>query len=166
MTGIASRAASRAKAVPGDWLDGAATDPERGDTREDFAEHLRTEFSTFRWLLEPMLGAAGFTTVSADLEGAIYGAYACVKAWAPAPKHRGGPSTAGLAGRCVTSADVTADRPAHGGQRGQRPGMAGDGEAAAEVAMVVPVHHRGDPRVGQHVGLHLPDETRLKGRDG
>jgi ubiquinone/menaquinone biosynthesis C-methylase UbiE len=63
-----------------DWLDGAATDPARGYTREDFAEHLRTEFSTFRWLLEPMLAAAGFRIVAASFEGSIYGAYTCVKA--------------------------------------------------------------------------------------
>ena len=61
------------------WFDGAAADPERGYTREDFAEHLRTEFSTFRWLLEPMLAAAGFTVVTADFDGAIYGAYTCLR---------------------------------------------------------------------------------------
>jgi SAM-dependent methyltransferase len=65
--------------VVGRWLDGAATDPARGYTREDFAEHLRTEFSTFRWLLEPMLDAAGFETVDVAFRGSIYGAYTCVK---------------------------------------------------------------------------------------
>jgi len=49
-------------------------------TREDFAEHLRTEFSTFRWLLEPMLTAAGFTIVTDGFEGSIYGAYTCIRA--------------------------------------------------------------------------------------
>ena len=62
-----------------DWLDGAATDPARGYTREDFVEHLRTEFSTFRWLLEPMLAAAGFRIVAASFELSIYGAYTCIK---------------------------------------------------------------------------------------
>lgn len=61
------------------WLDGAAADPTRGYTREDFAEHLRTEYSTFRWLLEPMLEAAGFEIVQAGFRGRIYGAYTCVK---------------------------------------------------------------------------------------
>jgi ubiquinone/menaquinone biosynthesis C-methylase UbiE len=61
------------------WLEGAVADPERGYTRDDFAEHLRTEFSTFRWLLEPMLAAAGFTLVTADFNLSIYGAYTCVK---------------------------------------------------------------------------------------
>ena len=71
---------AEASAILDDWLEGAVEDPERGYTREDFAEHLRTEFSTFRWLLEPMLAAAGFTVVSAGFEGSIYGAYTCVKA--------------------------------------------------------------------------------------
>jgi ubiquinone/menaquinone biosynthesis C-methylase UbiE len=65
--------------VIGRWFDGAATDPARGYTREDFAEHLRTEFSTFRWLLEPMLDAAGFEIVQVAFRGAVYGAYTCVK---------------------------------------------------------------------------------------
>jgi hypothetical protein len=43
------------------------------------AEHLRTEFSTFRWLLEPMLTAAGFRVVTAEFDGRIYGAYTCIK---------------------------------------------------------------------------------------
>jgi hypothetical protein len=43
-------------------------------------EHLdRTEFSTFCWLLEPMLAAAGFEIVTADFEGRLYGAYTCVR---------------------------------------------------------------------------------------
>ena len=71
---------AEAETVLGDWLDGAAADPSRGYTREDFAEHLRTEFSTFRWLLEPMLASAGFTIVTAGFERSIYGAYTCVKA--------------------------------------------------------------------------------------
>ena len=69
-----------AEAVLDGWLDGAATDPARGYTREDFVEHLRTEFSTFRWLLEPMLAAAGFRIVAASFELSIYGAYTCIKA--------------------------------------------------------------------------------------
>jgi ubiquinone/menaquinone biosynthesis C-methylase UbiE len=71
---------AEAGAVLEGWLDDAAQDPSLGYTREDFAEHLRTEFSTFRWLLEPMLAAAGFSVESADFDGSIYGAYTCVKA--------------------------------------------------------------------------------------
>ena len=68
-----------AEAVLDDWLDDAVADPARGYTRADFAEHLRTEFSTFRWLLEPMLAAAGFTVVTTDFDGSTYGAYTCVR---------------------------------------------------------------------------------------
>lgn len=61
------------------WLDGAAQDPIRGYTRDDFATHIRTEFSTYRWLLEPMLTSVGLEIVRSDFRGSIYGAYTCVK---------------------------------------------------------------------------------------
>jgi len=70
---------AEAEAVLGAWLDDAADDPASGYTRDDFAEHLRTEFSTFRWLLEPMLAAAGFRVVTAEFDGRIYGAYTCIR---------------------------------------------------------------------------------------
>ncbi len=70
---------AEAEAVLDDWLDDAVADPARGYTRADFDEHLRTEFSTFRWLLEPMLAAAGFAVVTAGFDGSIYGAYTCVR---------------------------------------------------------------------------------------
>ncbi|MFJ8813483.1 class I SAM-dependent methyltransferase [Amycolatopsis thermoflava] len=62
-----------------DWFDQAATDPEVGYTRDDLAEHVRTEHSTFRWLLEPMLDAAGFEVLDARFTGRVYGAYTCQK---------------------------------------------------------------------------------------
>jgi ubiquinone/menaquinone biosynthesis C-methylase UbiE len=62
-----------------DWFGHAAADPAEGYTSEDYAEHIRTEFSTFRWLLEPMLAAAGFDIVTEEFEGRLYGAYTCVK---------------------------------------------------------------------------------------
>jgi ubiquinone/menaquinone biosynthesis C-methylase UbiE len=61
------------------WFDHAASDPAEGYTAADYAEHIRTEFSTFRWLLEPMLAATGFEIVSAEFDGRLYGAYTCVK---------------------------------------------------------------------------------------
>jgi SAM-dependent methyltransferase len=61
------------------WFEHAATDPAEGYTGEDYAEHIRTEFSTFRWLFEPMLAAAGFEIVTVDFAGSLYGAYTCVK---------------------------------------------------------------------------------------
>ena len=68
---------SEAEAVFERWLDGAADDPAVGYTRADLAEHIRTEYSPFRWLLEPMLAAAGFEILTADFEGSVYGAYTC-----------------------------------------------------------------------------------------
>jgi SAM-dependent methyltransferase len=61
------------------WFAGAATDPAAGYTAGDYAEHIRTEFSTFRWLLEPMLDAAGFDIATVDYERSLYGAYTCVR---------------------------------------------------------------------------------------
>jgi len=61
------------------WFDGAAADPAHGYTAADYAEHVRTEFSTFRGLLEPMLAAAGFEIVTVDFGYRLYGAYTCVK---------------------------------------------------------------------------------------
>jgi SAM-dependent methyltransferase len=63
------------------WFDYAASDPADGYTSDEYAVHIRTEFSTFRWLLEPMLEAVGFEIVSADFVGRLYGAYTCVKSW-------------------------------------------------------------------------------------
>ena len=61
------------------WFAGAADDPAAGYTAEDYAEHIRTEFSTFRWLFEPLLDAAGFDIVDVAYERRLYGAYTCVK---------------------------------------------------------------------------------------
>jgi SAM-dependent methyltransferase len=61
------------------WLDHAAQNPADGYTAEDYAVHIRTEFSTFRWLLEPMLAEAGFEIVTAEFERRLYGAYTCIK---------------------------------------------------------------------------------------
>ena len=61
------------------WFEHAAADPAEGYTGEDYAEHIRTEHSTFRWLLEPMLAAVGFETVAVEFRDRLYGAYTCVK---------------------------------------------------------------------------------------
>jgi ubiquinone/menaquinone biosynthesis C-methylase UbiE len=68
-----------AGAVFTDWFARASTDPARGYTREDYAEHVRTEHSTFRWLFEPMLSAAGFEVVAVDFDRSVYGTYTCIK---------------------------------------------------------------------------------------
>jgi SAM-dependent methyltransferase len=62
------------------WFAGAAADPATGYTAADYAEHIRTEHSTFRWLLEPMLAAAGLEIADVSYELRLYGAYTCVKA--------------------------------------------------------------------------------------
>ena len=61
------------------WFEHAATDPAQGYTDADYAEHIRTEFSTFRWLLEPMLAATGFEIVDVEFHDRLYGAYTCVR---------------------------------------------------------------------------------------
>jgi SAM-dependent methyltransferase len=60
------------------WLAGAATDPAVGWTRAELETHLREEYSTFTWLLEPMLERAGFAIQQAEKSG-IYASYVCVK---------------------------------------------------------------------------------------
>lgn len=69
----------QAEDVFGRWFAGAATDPADGYTAEDYAEHIRTEYSTFRWLFEPMLDAAGFEIVDVEYTGAAFGAYTCLR---------------------------------------------------------------------------------------
>jgi SAM-dependent methyltransferase len=60
------------------WLDGAAATPARGWTREELETHLREEFSTYTWLLEPMLERAGFAIEQAMLdESGIYAGHLC-----------------------------------------------------------------------------------------
>lgn len=61
------------------WFAHAVDDPALGYTRTDLAEHIRTEFSTFRWLFEPMVAAAGFEIAAAEFDGSVYGAYTCIK---------------------------------------------------------------------------------------
>jgi SAM-dependent methyltransferase len=68
-----------AETVFAGWFAAAATDPAAGYTAADYAEHIRTEHSTFRWLLEPMLAAAGLEVTDVSYERRLYGAYTCVK---------------------------------------------------------------------------------------
>lgn len=65
------------------WLAGVASrvaDTRAGWTRAELEEHLRGEYSTFSWLLEPMLERAGFE-ISDTLysPSGIYTGYICVK---------------------------------------------------------------------------------------
>jgi ubiquinone/menaquinone biosynthesis C-methylase UbiE len=65
------------------WLAGVASrvsDTRAGWTRPELEEHLRGEYSTFSWLLEPMIERAGFEISEARYSNSgIYTAYVCVK---------------------------------------------------------------------------------------
>ncbi len=62
------------------WFSAAVDDPTEGYTREDLATHVRTEFSTYTWLLEPMLAHAGFRALDTEVDRRrTYARYACVK---------------------------------------------------------------------------------------
>ena len=62
------------------WFDAAVEDPTEGYTAEDLAAHVRSEFSTYTWLLEPMLAKAGFRALDVDVDRRrTYARYACVK---------------------------------------------------------------------------------------
>ncbi len=69
-----------AEEVFSSWLSRAAPSEEHGWTREELETHIREEFSTYSWLLEPMLEQAGFTIQ--EIEHAptrVFSAYTCVK---------------------------------------------------------------------------------------
>ena len=58
----------------------AAPDAAYGWTRHELEVHIREEFSTFSWLLEPMLEKAGFAIQSVEHAPArVYSAYTCLK---------------------------------------------------------------------------------------
>jgi SAM-dependent methyltransferase len=61
------------------WLAAsAALSADQGWTRPELEEHLREEFSTFSWLLEPLIRAAGFEVVKVSYdESGAYGDYIC-----------------------------------------------------------------------------------------
>jgi SAM-dependent methyltransferase len=62
------------------WLAGAPADPSSGWTAAELAEHVRTESSTFTWLLEPMLERVGFEICDRQLSPArTFAAYTCVR---------------------------------------------------------------------------------------
>lgn len=61
------------------WFAGAADDPAAGYTAADLAEHVRSEHSTFTWLLEPMLEVAGFEIVDRTVHRGVYAAYTCIR---------------------------------------------------------------------------------------
>lgn len=62
------------------WLAGASERPADGWTRAELETHVREEYSTFSWLLEPMLERAGFEIREVQYRPSrTYAAYTCVK---------------------------------------------------------------------------------------
>ena len=62
----------------GEWLAGASDDPAVGYTAEDLVEHLQSEHSTYRGILESLLESAGFRIVDAQFRRSVYASYTCV----------------------------------------------------------------------------------------
>ncbi|HTK17555.1 MAG TPA: class I SAM-dependent methyltransferase [Acidimicrobiia bacterium] len=62
------------------WFSGASATSDLGWTRAELEEHVRTEYSPFSWVLEPMLERCGFeigTTEHAPTQ--TYSAYTCAR---------------------------------------------------------------------------------------
>ena len=62
------------------WLQRAPEQPELGWTRSELEIHLREEYSTFTWLLEPMIARVGFEIRDATYDDTrVFASYTCVK---------------------------------------------------------------------------------------
>jgi SAM-dependent methyltransferase len=68
-----------AEGVIDSWLERAPLRSEEGYTADDLTAHVRNEFSTCSWLLEPMLEHAGFEIRDAAYRFQVFAAYTCVK---------------------------------------------------------------------------------------
>jgi ubiquinone/menaquinone biosynthesis C-methylase UbiE len=62
-----------------EWIAGAVTDPARGWTAAELAEHVRIEYSTYSWLLEVLLDRTGFDIAERAYRRAAYGTYTCIR---------------------------------------------------------------------------------------
>jgi hypothetical protein len=62
-----------------EWVAGGASTPSAGWTRGELEEHVRTEHSTYSWLLEPLLLRAGFSIDDVSYRG-VYATYVCSRA--------------------------------------------------------------------------------------
>ncbi|HKX16761.1 MAG TPA: class I SAM-dependent methyltransferase [bacterium] len=63
------------------WLARASTQPGTGWTRAELETHVRSEYSTFTWLFEPMLERAGLNIQEREFsDSGIYAAYTAVRA--------------------------------------------------------------------------------------
>jgi SAM-dependent methyltransferase len=71
---------SEADAVLAAWYAAAVDDPAEGWTAAELEHHVRTEHSTFSWLLEPLLERAGFEIRDRWYsESRTYARYVCAK---------------------------------------------------------------------------------------
>jgi SAM-dependent methyltransferase len=61
------------------WMRSGSADPAAGYTAEDYATHVRTEFSTYRTLLEVLIDISGFRIVEAAVRDQVYAAYTCIR---------------------------------------------------------------------------------------
>ena len=69
-----------AAAVLEAWYDAAPADPAAGWTADELEQHVRSEHSTFAWLLEPMLEHAGFEIRDRWFsESRTYARYVCTQ---------------------------------------------------------------------------------------
>jgi hypothetical protein len=58
-------------------MSGAVSDPAAGWTAEELELHVRTEFSTYGWLLDSMLDRIGFDILERSFRRSAYGTYTC-----------------------------------------------------------------------------------------
>jgi SAM-dependent methyltransferase len=59
------------------WMAGAVTDPAKGYTPAELAEHVETEHSTYSWLLDLLLARTGFETLTRSYRRGAYATYTC-----------------------------------------------------------------------------------------
>ena len=77
---IFSFAPNEIETVINNWLANAADTPDKGWTRAELITHLTTEYSTYSWLLEPMLEKADFTIKHVShRQTRVHSAYTCIK---------------------------------------------------------------------------------------
>ncbi|WP_326600297.1 class I SAM-dependent methyltransferase [Streptomyces sp. NBC_01803] len=59
------------------WIETEGRRPGEGFTREDFATHVREEFSTYDWVIEGMLRRAGLEITARAVPAPTYAEYVC-----------------------------------------------------------------------------------------
>ena len=75
---------SAANAAIEHWFEGAASHPSDGFTASELATHVRTEHSTYTWILEGLLMRAGLRIVERVVRKSVYASYTCVRTLSPA----------------------------------------------------------------------------------